>query len=321
MIQRDALRIVIAVGVALATASAAPAARADDPTREAARHFQRGVALYGETDYRAALVEFKRAYAIAPNAAVLYNVGETEYQLQDYANALTAFEHFLAEAPPNDPRRGEVESTLDVLHARVGHVTITTVPAGADVTIDEQPVGRTPFEKSILVSIGRRKIVASIPGHPPVTRTIEVATDDNATVTLLVAPAETSAPAQPAAPIAALPHETASPSTPFPWRTVGWVATGAFATGAVVFGVLAAHESHQLASDRDAFPTSSTTLHHDASLTTTYAIGADALAAAAVLTGGLTLLTSLGSSSSERGAAGTVRLGVGPGSARVDVRF
>jgi len=56
--------------------------------REAGKHFQRGVTLYNETDYRAALVEFRRAYDLAPNAAVLYNIGETEYQLRDYASAL-----------------------------------------------------------------------------------------------------------------------------------------------------------------------------------------------------------------------------------------
>ena len=44
------------------------AARAADPNlREADKHFQHGVSLYVEADYRAALVEFTRAYALAPN--------------------------------------------------------------------------------------------------------------------------------------------------------------------------------------------------------------------------------------------------------------
>src|SRR3954469_14619078 len=81
--------------------------------KEAGKHFQRGVALYNEADYRAALVEFRRAYDIAPNAAVLYNIGQTYYQLQNYAAALTTLQHYLGEAGPTAPHRHEVEQTLD----------------------------------------------------------------------------------------------------------------------------------------------------------------------------------------------------------------
>src|ERR1043165_5818761 len=67
----------------------------DSSVKEAGKHFQRGVTLYNEADYRAALVEFKRAYEIAPNSAVLYNIGQTYYQLQNYAAALVALGRYL----------------------------------------------------------------------------------------------------------------------------------------------------------------------------------------------------------------------------------
>ena len=168
-------------------------AAADDggaAAREAGKHFQRGVALYGEADYRAALVEFKRAYTTLPNAAVLYNVGEAEYQLQDYASALTTFERYLGETSGTDSHHAEVEADLDVLRARVGHLAIATVPAGADVSVDDQSVGHDPFDKSLLVSIGRRKVVAAMSGHASVTRYVDVAADDNVSqVTIWRSPA------------------------------------------------------------------------------------------------------------------------------------
>ena len=102
---------------------------AADTRREAARHFERGVALYGEADYRGALVEFKRTAALIPNPAVLYNIGETEYQLQEYASALTTFERYLKEAGPGDSHRAEVEGNVQALRVRVGHVIITTTAA------------------------------------------------------------------------------------------------------------------------------------------------------------------------------------------------
>src|SRR5580704_5653549 len=88
------LILLVALGAIVATR--ADADPPDSPTKQAADHFDRGVAMYGEADYRAALVEFKKAYEIAPNAAVLYNLGQTYYQLQNYAEALSAFEQYIA---------------------------------------------------------------------------------------------------------------------------------------------------------------------------------------------------------------------------------
>ncbi len=307
----------------------AASAAADDSVRDAGKHFQRGVALYGEADYRAALIEFKRAYGLSPNAAVLYNVGETEYQLQDYASALTTFERYLTEAGASESHRAEVESTMDTLRARVGHVTITTTP-GADISIDDQSAGRTPFERSVLVSIGHRKVSASMAGRAPVTRYVDVAADDNVSVTLQLPSAEGSSAA---ALLQQLSGNTktdaaATPSSAGPTlRAIGWVATGAAAVGAGTFGLLAVKASNDLAAARSSYPTTSATLSHDSSLTTTYSIVADSLTAAAVVIGGITLystLSSSSSSSSKRGSDGPTtasRLSLGPGSVRFDMTF
>jgi hypothetical protein len=320
------LRPLITAVVAVLPALVSPASRAADPetggsTHEAAKHFQRGVALYGETDYRAALVEFKRAYSIAPNAAVLYNVGETEFQLQDYAAALTTLQQYLAESSPSDSHRAEVEGSVEVLRARVGHVTVTTSPTGADVSIDDQAVGKTPLERPVLVSIGHRKVIASMPGRPPVTRYVDVAADDNVPVALqLAAPADTAgAPSR--ATIAHDPEPSGGGST---LRAIGWIGTGILGAGAVTFAVLADQESKTLQNARASYPVASATLTQESRLTTTYAVLADSLAGAAVVLGGVTLfsmLTSHDAGPRVRGGAPGVQVGVGPGSARLEVTF
>lgn len=302
-------------------------ARGDDASnRQAFKHFQRGVALYGEADYRAALVEFKRAYSVAPNPAVLYNVGETQYQLQDYAGALTTFEHFLAETSAGDAHRTEVEGDLETLRARVGHLTITTIPPGADLTIDNQPVGKTPLDRAVLVSIGHRKVVASLTGRPATTRYVDVAADDTLTVTIQLP--EPTVPVAPLAPkLDAAPRSSES-TTPShggsTLRWIGWTATGALAAGAVTAGVLGMRESHELETARASYPVSSQTLSHDAQLTTTYSVVADSLAAAALVVGGVTLLStwlSPAPSAPTRGSTGTTRVVLGPTAARLEVTF
>jgi tetratricopeptide (TPR) repeat protein len=317
--------VVAALPLAALFATEAAAQETESATREAAKRFQRGVVLYGEADYRAALVEFKRAYALAPNAAVLYNVGETEYQLQDYAGALTTFRRYLGESGPIESHRAEVESNVEVLRARIGHVSITTLPSGADITIDDQSVGKTPLGEAVLVSIGHRKVVATMAGRQPVTRYVDIAAEDNVSVTLpLAAPVSVTPvgePMQAPPPADVRPPAHGGGST---LRAVGWTVTGAFAGGAVLFGFLANKESGDLRSARNSFPTTGATLNHDASLTATYSILADSLTAAAIVVGGITLFSTVSSSSSStpaRGSTGRSRVMLGPASARFETAF
>jgi len=83
-------------------------------------------------------------------------------------------------------------------------------------------------------------------------------------------------------------------------------------------------ESNALKTARDSFPTSSATLQHDAAATQTYSAVADALTAATLVIGGLTLfstLTSTSSSGTQRGSTGTTRIVLGPGAARLEGTF
>ena len=96
---RVGLALVVGFCGGLLFSSAAIAAPSDAGLGEADRHFQEGVVLYTEGDYHGALIEFTRAYTLAPNGVVLFNVGETQYQLRDYAAALETFQQYLIEAP------------------------------------------------------------------------------------------------------------------------------------------------------------------------------------------------------------------------------
>jgi hypothetical protein len=319
-------RLVSLAALALVAIAARTSAAEDASTREAGKHFQRGVALYSEADYHAALVEFKRAYALVPNSAVLFNVGETQYQLQDYASALTTLERWLTESSANDPRRAEVEGTVEVLRSRVGYVTIVTVPAGVDVTLDDQVIAKASLDKPVLVSIGRRKVVASMTGRAPVTRYVDVAADDNVTVTLQLPAPAADAPPLPAPRVA--PAIANSPPAPTSsggaLRVAGWITVGTLASGTIAFGLLASKASGDLEHARAAYPTSNATLSHDASLVTMYATIADALGAACLVVGGITIISSLSSSSSSaptRGSTTGARVSIGPASARVELVF
>src|SRR5438105_3838085 len=62
-------------------------ALADPPTKEQVKdaepHFFKGVDFFNEQDFPNAVLEFKKAYEIAPDFHVLFNVGQACYQAQN----------------------------------------------------------------------------------------------------------------------------------------------------------------------------------------------------------------------------------------------
>jgi hypothetical protein len=314
MNSRAGLIVLLLIGIIVAVAPPPAVAAPAEPSaiKKAAKHFQRGVALYGEADYRAALVEFRRAYEVAPNPAVLYNIGQAYYQVQNYAAALTTFERYLAEAGDGASHRAEVEQTLETLKARVGTVEISTSVPGCEVTVDDELVGTSPFAEPLLVSIGRRRIVAMCEGHSAESRVVEVAAGDVAKVALVIAALPGSALS--AATSAAAPRP-AQDNAAF-WRKAGWTTTGVLAGGTLVVGVLAVKASRDLSAERGTFPTSASKLRDKASTLKTLSLAADILGALTVVVGGATLTYTLTHSSARE-----VRLSVAPHGLRLSGTF
>jgi hypothetical protein len=146
----------------------------------ASSHFERGTTLYSEGDYGAALIEFKRAYEVSPSWQVLFNIGQSYFQLRDYANALLALEQFAREG--GDRIAKEDRSTLDTelpeLAKRVATVTIISNLDGATVSVDGHVVGKTPLREPVLVSAGIRQIAAAYDDLPPVEQRLALAGRD-----------------------------------------------------------------------------------------------------------------------------------------------
>ena len=297
----------ITLSVFISTTALAPGAKAADSdatVREAATHFQRGVGLYREADYRSALVEFHRAGELVPAPVTFYNIGETEYQLREYAEALTAFERYLSESAPDEHHRAEVEASVGVLRTRVGLLLVTTVPTTASITVDDRPVGNTPFEKPLRVSIGHHRLAASVPGWPPVERYVDVAAEDNVSVQLSLSAPDAAASAAPASATLAPAPVDGSSRRLTPLRLAGWLTAGTLAAGGAACALLARAAASDLQEARAQYPVSRATLDHDGAVTTTYSVLADSLLGAAAVVGAITLFSTLSSSSSARVTAG-----------------
>ena len=317
-----AVASLVVFGVVLGAGLMAPSAALAEPegsVREADRHFQRGVALYVEADYRGALVEFERAYTLAPNGIVLFNVGETQYQLRDYAAALATFEHYLVEAPANDSHRTLAEANIKELRTRVGRLRIVTVPAGAEISIDDKVVGQTPFEKAIVVGIGQLSVRATMPGRAPVVRTVDVAAEDDVPLTIEMPEASSAPTARSDAPaqLTLTDKPVASAKDTAAWRVAGWFTTGALAAGAITCGAFAVKNSQDLKTARQKFPADPATLNRLSNRVQTLSIVADALTAGEVVIGAVTLFSTLGA----HGEQHSTQVVLGPSSVGLHMQF
>jgi hypothetical protein len=181
----------------------------DERAQEARARYERGLQLYNEGASEGALVEFERAYQLAPTYRLLYNIALIRLQLNDYAQALKAFQEYLAEGGTEiaSVRRSEVERQLSVLRSKVGRVELVSAARGADVLVDDVVVGRAPLAEALVLNPGRRRITIARGGLSS-TAVVTVAGQDHVKVEMSLdspRPAPTT-PAGVATPPAASPN-------------------------------------------------------------------------------------------------------------------
>ena len=314
-----------------ATAEPGATDQADDAVAKGRDHFKRGVEFYHEGNFRAALIEFRRANEVAPNYRIQFNLGQTYFELQNYAGALRAFETYLKEGGKevSASRQAEVEIELEKLRARVAHVTITTNVEGAEILVDDSVVGKSPLDGPILLSAGRRKLSVSSGRGMPTVKYVEIAGGDTLSVDLqLDTPADKTVPAS--APPAAQATEapTVDRGTDQGMGTGFWVslvATGVFATGATISGIMASGAKSDYDSELENYPTTASDIQDAGDKTDRLALTTDILGGAAIAAGVLTVVFATTRSDAPASTAKVsepqVRVGVGPGSFVLDGRF
>lgn len=128
-------------------------------TEQASLRFQRGVNLYKERSFDAALAEFNRAYELAPNYHVLFNIGQVHVERGDFVAGIKAFRQYLKDGGSAiEPARvTEVEAELLRLKGRIASITVTSNVSDAELLVDGEPKGRLP-QAHLPVNAGSRRI-------------------------------------------------------------------------------------------------------------------------------------------------------------------
>lgn len=274
---------------------------------EARARFQRGVELYRERSFDAALAEFARAYELAPNHRVLYNIAQVQVERHDYASALRYFQDYLRQgaADMTPERREQVEREIASLQARIAELTVRSNVPGAELSIDGVVVGTLPLSKPLLVSSGVRRLVLRKPGYSVAERTVSVAGGDRPAIELNLEPVRVVT----AEPSLASAGARAPSSRPVPagvW--IGVAATTALAGTAVVFGILTSRADDDLDNELSRFPGDSARIDDRRSRLKLYAGLTDGFAAGAAVSALVTTYALLaGSGGGEQPSAKAAR--------------
>lgn len=315
------INVVHALLLSSAVVLATPVARAEPPTEaapqrsaaedtkrteEARSRFNRGVELYRDGDYRAAVIEFRRAYELVPNWRIQYNLAQACAEIQDYPCTLRALQTYLDEGGSEVPadRRAAVEAELERVSKRIARVTIEVNRPDAEVFADETSLGKVPLPRPVLISAGRRRLVAMLPSGRSIAKVIEVAGGDELTVSLEFEPT----PERIVRPVVEPPPERPARPSAAP-IVIGLVATGVLAAGTLTTGLMSLSAQSDLDRELDTFPGSSGRIASERSKVETLGLVTDVLGAATIVAAGVTVYLVVTRPSKN------VTLAVGPASA------
>lgn len=302
-----------------------PGGQAPTPEQitEARERYDRGVKLYEvEGDVEGALIELKKAYDIAPNYRILFNIGQIARTARDYVTSLRAFEAYLAlgGADVDAEKRAQVNTELETLRGLVANLVVQVDQPGATITVDDIDVGKAPLSGAVMVNAGRHRVTATFEGRTA-TRSVEVGGRERITVDLQVPKPQAAAPVTPEPSRPPL-RESSGPS-PYVW--IGWGTAVALGAGAAVTGILALSQKSDLEAANYVGDTPPEELESDRSSGRTLAITSDVLTAAAVVTAGVSLyftISTMDDGEPPATASPAVRsVSLGPGRVAVEGSF
>jgi tetratricopeptide (TPR) repeat protein len=165
----------LALGAVLGWAAPLDAQERTDP-HEAARHFDRGYLLAQQGSLEAAIAEFKQAYALSPHPSVLYNLGQAYAASGRAVEAVQTLRKYLeqADAKLDAERRAQAAAVVDYQGQRIGTLELEIEPAGAELMIDGETIGKAPLSSPVQLTAGLHGLTVAYAGYTPRSVRIEI---------------------------------------------------------------------------------------------------------------------------------------------------
>ncbi len=292
---------------------------AQDASQEASERFRRGVTLYREGSFDAALAEFNRAYELAPDHRLLYNIGQVHAELGDFVMAVKCFRQYLKDGGNDidESRVSEVKAEIRELDGRIADLSVSANVAGAELLVDGESVGLLPLQ-SVKVNAGTRRVLVRKPGYQDREERVTVSGRENKVIAVTLkrdgsALSRTSTGDDPNDPGAGSADRAGSGLGTGFW--VSAAATTVAAGATAVFAVMTRNADDQLSEELDRYPGSASDIDDARSDVERFAMFTDGCGALALIGLATTVYfaaTGSGESHPSDAAVGGLTLRTGP---------
>jgi hypothetical protein len=179
-----------------------PSLAVADKAQEALKLLDEGVRHFNAGELPEARESFRRSHDLVPDKANPYRwMGLVDARMGRCGDAINELEIFLQKVAPSDPRVAEAVTLRDRcrqdLQPRVGALEVDSTPPGAEVRIDDPgapAAGITPFHGDAIPA-GNHVVFVRALGYEPVTRGVDVLSQQTAKIQVTLRPSSGHAPA------------------------------------------------------------------------------------------------------------------------------
>ncbi len=168
-----------------------PAALSETLQAEARVEYDSAKLLFENRDYEGAIIKFQAAYDKSREARLLWNVAATHNQLKHYAKTQEFMRRYLAEGRcvTSAEDRTAAERAIAASENLISNVTFIVSPEGAEVFIDDDAYGQTPFPLPIRLDLGKHRIKVRRAGFFDYAQTVALGgAEKNVTVKVTLSP-------------------------------------------------------------------------------------------------------------------------------------
>jgi len=185
-----AIWVVVVLASSIATFEQVARAEQAVAMAEARQLFERGVELFSEENYPAALVAFQSSYELRESPVVLFNIAMCQRAIFRFPDAIDSFREYLRRwgEDVGRERRDEVEELVGEMNAQLLLLTVNVSVTGAEVLLDGELVGSAPLSEPLRLGPGEHVVEARAPGHDSARTELTVTGRGERAITLVPRP-------------------------------------------------------------------------------------------------------------------------------------
>lgn len=174
---RPSTRALAVVTVVCAALAPSPALAQSDTYKQ---RMERGVKLFQDSNFEAAIVEFRAAYNVRPKASPLLNIALCYKSIFNYPKAIVALETALAKHSDtmDAADRKAAEEAIAEMRDLLAYVTITVSPAHATLTLDDEELPAGSTSRPLPLGPGTHRVRARAEGYASAEQQFSVASGE-----------------------------------------------------------------------------------------------------------------------------------------------